>query len=160
PSSPLATQANVILGNTVLYGATAGRLFAAGQAGERFAVRNSGADVVVEGCGANGCAYMTGGTAVILGPVGDNFAAGMSGGMAFVYDEGRQLPELRQWRPGDLAAARFELLGGKAAGADPRACRGDAEPVRTAAAQRLGFGAGSLLAGGAEGDDEPARAAA
>ena len=69
PSSPLASHRNVIIGNTVLYGATAGRLFAAGQAGERFAVRNSGADVVVEGCGANGCEYMTGGTAVILGPV-------------------------------------------------------------------------------------------
>jgi glutamate synthase (NADPH/NADH) large chain len=92
PSSPLATQANIIIGNTVLYGATAGRLFAAGQAGERFAVRNSGADVVVEGCGSNGCEYMTGGTAVILGPVGDNFAAGMSGGMAFVYDEQDRLP--------------------------------------------------------------------
>ena len=86
-SSPLETQHNTIIGNTVLYGATSGKLFAAGQAGERFAVRNSGANVVVEGCGANGCEYMTGGTAVILGEVGDNFGAGMSGGMAFVLDE-------------------------------------------------------------------------
>lgn len=78
---------NTIIGNTVLYGATAGKLFAAGQAGERFAVRNSGATVVVEGCGANGCEYMTGGTAVILGGVGDNFGAGMTGGMAFVLDQ-------------------------------------------------------------------------
>jgi glutamate synthase (NADPH/NADH) large chain len=85
-SSPLASNANVIIGNTVLYGATAGKLFAAGQAGERFAVRNSGANTVVEGCGANGCEYMTAGVAVILGAVGDNFAAGMTGGMAFVYD--------------------------------------------------------------------------
>ena len=85
-TSTLVTNDNTIIGNTVLYGATAGRLFAAGQAGERFAVRNSGAEVVVEGCGSNGCEYMTGGTAVILGPVGDNFAAGMTGGMAFVYD--------------------------------------------------------------------------
>jgi glutamate synthase (NADPH/NADH) large chain len=85
-SSPLRTEANTIIGNTVLYGATAGQLFAAGQAGERFAVRNSGAEVVVEGCGSNGCEYMTGGTAVILGPVGANFAAGMTGGMAFVHD--------------------------------------------------------------------------
>jgi glutamate synthase (NADPH/NADH) large chain len=85
-SSPLASQDNAIIGNTVLYGATAGRLFAAGRAGERFAVRNSGADVVIEGCGANGCEYMTGGVAVVLGSTGDNFAAGMSGGMAFVYD--------------------------------------------------------------------------
>ena len=85
-SSPLKSNENVIVGNTVLYGATAGTLYAAGRAGERFAVRNSGATVVVEGCGANGCEYMTGGRAVILGPVGDNFAAGMTGGMAYVYD--------------------------------------------------------------------------
>ncbi len=85
-SSTLPSQDNSIIGNTVLYGATAGELFAAGQAGERFAVRNSGATAVVEGAGANGCEYMTGGTAVILGVVGDNFGAGMTGGMAFVYD--------------------------------------------------------------------------
>jgi glutamate synthase (NADPH) large chain len=85
-SSPLETQHNSIIGNTVLYGATAGKLFAAGQAGERFAVRNSGASVVVEGCGANGCEYMTGGVAVILGKTGGNFGAGMTGGMAFVLD--------------------------------------------------------------------------
>ncbi len=85
--SNLASQDNTIIGNTVLYGATAGKLFAAGRAGERFAVRNSGADVVIEGCGANGCEYMTGGNAVILGRVGDNFGAGMTGGMAFVYDD-------------------------------------------------------------------------
>jgi glutamate synthase (NADPH) large chain len=85
-SSPLATHENTIIGNTVLYGATAGKLFAAGQAGERFAVRNSGASAVIEGCGSNGCEYMTGGTVVILGEVGANFAAGMTGGMAFVYD--------------------------------------------------------------------------
>jgi glutamate synthase (NADPH/NADH) large chain len=85
-SSLLVARDNTIIGNTVLYGATSGKLFAAGQAGERFAVRNSGATVVVEGCGANGCEYMTGGVAVILGPVGDNFGAGMTGGMAFVHD--------------------------------------------------------------------------
>jgi len=101
-SSPLETNRNTIIGNTVLYGATSGKLFAAGQAGERFAVRNSGADVVVEGCGANGCEYMTGGTAVILGDVGDNFGAGMSGGMAFVLDEAgrferRANPETIVW---------------------------------------------------------------
>ena len=91
-SSPLASQKNTIIGNTVLYGATSGKLFAAGQAGERFAVRNSGANVVVEGCGANGCEYMTGGTAVILGATGGNFGAGMTGGMAFVYDEDGTFP--------------------------------------------------------------------
>ena len=85
-SSPMIAHENVIIGNTCLYGATAGNLFAAGRAGERFAVRNSGAATVVEGCGDNGCEYMTGGVAVILGPIGDNFAAGMSGGMAYVYD--------------------------------------------------------------------------
>ncbi len=91
-SSPLVAHQNTMIGNTVLYGATAGKLFAAGQAGERFAVRNSGARVVVEGCGSNGCEYMTGGVAVILGKVGDNFAAGMTGGMAFVYDAEEQFP--------------------------------------------------------------------
>ncbi|MEM7173577.1 MAG: glutamate synthase large subunit, partial [Pseudomonadota bacterium] len=91
-SSKLVSNENTIIGNTVLYGATAGRLFAAGQAGERFCVRNSGALAVVEGCGSNGCEYMTGGTAVVLGPVGANFAAGMSGGMAFVYDPDNTLP--------------------------------------------------------------------
>jgi len=87
------SQDNTIIGNTVLYGATSGKLFAAGRAGERFAVRNSGATVVVEGTGANGCEYMTGGTAVILGSVGDNFGAGMTGGMAFVFDEAGNFEE-------------------------------------------------------------------
>ena len=90
-ASPLRSNENTIVGNTVLYGATSGKLFAAGQAAERFAVRNSGASTVVEGCGSNGCEYMTGGTVVILGPVGDNFAAGMTGGIAFVYDPDDQL---------------------------------------------------------------------
>jgi glutamate synthase (NADPH/NADH) large chain len=79
-------RTNAIIGNTCLYGATSGKLFAAGLAGERFAVRNSGATAVVEGVGANGCEYMTGGTVAILGPVGENFGAGMTGGMAFIYD--------------------------------------------------------------------------
>ncbi len=85
-ASPLIADQNTIIGNTVLYGATAGYLFAAGRAGERFAVRNSGAKVVVEGCGSNGCEYMTGGIAVIIGRIGPNFAAGMTGGMAYLYD--------------------------------------------------------------------------
>ena len=84
--SNLDSQQNTIIGNTVLYGATSGKLFASGQSGERFAVRNSGAIAVVEGCDSNGCEYMTGGCVVILGKVGDNFGAGMTGGMAFVYD--------------------------------------------------------------------------
>ena len=85
--SNLVSNENTIIGNTVLYGATSGKLFAGGQAGDRFAVRNSGATTVVEGCDSNGCEYMTGGTAVILGEVGDNFAAGMTGGIAFIYDK-------------------------------------------------------------------------
>jgi glutamate synthase domain-containing protein 3 len=78
---------NVVVGNTVLYGATAGRAFFRGLAGERFAVRNSGANAVVEGVGDHGCEYMTGGRVAVLGPTGRNFAAGMSGGIAYVYDE-------------------------------------------------------------------------
>jgi glutamate synthase (NADPH/NADH) large chain len=85
-ASPLTASENTIIGNTVLYGATDGHLFAAGRAGERFAVRNSGAKVVIEGCGSNGCEYMTGGVAVILGSIGSNFGAGMTGGMAYLYD--------------------------------------------------------------------------
>jgi len=85
-ASPLTAADNTIIGNTVLYGATDGYLFAAGRAGERFAVRNSGAKVVIEGCGACGCEYMTGGIAVILGDIGANFGAGMTGGMAYLYD--------------------------------------------------------------------------
>jgi len=113
PSSNLASQDNTIIGNTVLYGATAGYLFAAGQAGERFAVRNSGAIAVVEGCGANGCEYMTGGTVVILGAVGDNFGAGFTGGMAFVHDpenlfEKRLNPETLVWQR--LASSHWESV--------------------------------------------------
>ena len=93
-ATEIDTEKNTIIGNTVLYGATSGKLFAAGQAGERFAVRNSGAISVVEGCGTNGCEYMTGGTAVFLGEIGDNFAAGMTGGMAFVYDPEAKLENL------------------------------------------------------------------
>ncbi len=84
--SPLEASENTIIGNTVLYGATDGFLFAAGRAGERFGVRNSGAKVVIEGCGSNGCEYMTGGVAVILGSIGANFGAGMTGGMAYLHD--------------------------------------------------------------------------
>src|SRR5437667_3178306 len=81
------TAEHVLLGNTALYGATAGRLFAAGRAGDRFAVRNSGAIAVIEGAGAHCCEYMTGGLVVVLGPVGRNFAAGMSNGTAYVLDD-------------------------------------------------------------------------
>ncbi|MGZ3945711.1 MAG: GltB/FmdC/FwdC-like GXGXG domain-containing protein, partial [Mucilaginibacter sp.] len=78
---------NIIIGNVALYGATSGEMFIRGMAGERFAVRNSGATAVVEGVGDHGCEYMTGGRALILGNTGRNFAAGMSGGIAWVYDK-------------------------------------------------------------------------
>lgn len=77
----------MICGNVSFYGATSGKAFILGTAGERFCVRNSGAYVVVEGVGDHGCEYMTGGRAVILGPIGRNFAAGMSGGIAYIWDE-------------------------------------------------------------------------
>ncbi|OYU68440.1 MAG: hypothetical protein CFE45_42760, partial [Burkholderiales bacterium PBB5] len=81
---------NIIIGNTALYGATSGEAFFRGVAGERFAVRLSGATTVVEGTGDHGCEYMTGGTVVVLGKTGRNFAAGMSGGIAYVFDEDGQ----------------------------------------------------------------------
>ena len=81
---------NIIVGNTVMYGATSGQTYFRGIAGERFCVRNSGASAVVEGVGNHGCEYMTGGTVVILGPTGQNFAAGMSGGVAYIYDPKKQ----------------------------------------------------------------------
>jgi glutamate synthase domain-containing protein 3 len=87
PGSPFDPMDNVIVGNTLLYGATSGEVFINGLAGERFAVRNSGATAVVEGLGDHGCEYMTGGVVVVIGPSGRNFAAGMSGGVAYVLDE-------------------------------------------------------------------------
>ena len=84
--STFKPEENILIGNVALYGATSGKAFFRGVAGERFCVRNSGAAAVVEGVGDHGCEYMTGGRAVILGPTGRNFAAGMSGGIAYVYD--------------------------------------------------------------------------
>ncbi|MFP4635590.1 MAG: glutamate synthase-related protein, partial [Nitriliruptoraceae bacterium] len=108
----------VLLGNTVLYGATAGELFVAGRAGERFAVRNSGATAVVEGTGDHPCEYMTGGTVIVLGPVGHNLGAGMSGGECYVHDEdgevlarvNRQLVEARRPDGAQLARVRELVL--------------------------------------------------
>ena len=114
--SPLVAAENTIIGNTVLYGATDGYLFAAGRAGERFGVRNSGAKVVVEGCGSNGCEYMTGGIAVILGTIGANFGAGMTGGMAYLYDPEGQVHDMLNMESlvtGPVAVQHWEdqLLG-------------------------------------------------
>ena len=108
--APFVAEDNIIAGNTILYGATSGELFLRGRAGERFAVRNSGGEAVVEGVGDHGCEYMTGGTVVVLGPTGRNFAAGMSGGTAFVLDlsPARVNPELVDLTP--LTAAEQESL--------------------------------------------------
>ncbi len=84
--SGFVPEENIIVGNVVLYGATRGEVFIRGRAAERFCVRNSGATAVVEGVGDHGCEYMTGGVVVVLGPTGRNFAAGMSGGIAYVWD--------------------------------------------------------------------------
>jgi glutamate synthase domain-containing protein 3 len=94
PSSPFDPAENILVGNVALYGATGGEAFFSGMAGERFCVRNSGALAVVEGVGDHGCEYMTGGRAVVLGAVGRNFAAGMSGGIAWVWDPEGRLPSL------------------------------------------------------------------
>src|SRR2546430_1968140 len=85
-SKSIAPKNNIIIGNVALYGATSGQAFFRGRAAERFAVRNSGAHAVIEGVGDHGCEYMTGGRVVVLGPTGRNFAAGMSGGIAYVWD--------------------------------------------------------------------------
>jgi glutamate synthase (NADPH/NADH) large chain len=97
---------NIIVGNTVLYGAVAGEAYFQGVAGERFAVRNSGAVAVVEGCGDHGCEYMTGGVVVVLGDTGRNFAAGMSGGIAYVYDENARFRKLC-----NMAGVELEKVG-------------------------------------------------
>jgi glutamate synthase (NADPH/NADH) large chain len=105
---------NIIVGNTVLYGAIAGEAYFQGVAGERFAVRNSGAVCVVEGTGDHGCEYMTGGVVVVLGRTGRNFAAGMSGGIAYVYDESGDF-ESRC----NMAQVKLEKLAAAAGGDDP-----------------------------------------
>jgi glutamate synthase domain-containing protein 3 len=98
--STFAPEANILIGNTVLYGATAGEAYFSGVAGERFAVRNSGATAVVEGVGDHACEYMTNGTVVVLGRTGRNFAAGMSGGLAYVYDPNGEFVRFRCNRAG------------------------------------------------------------
>ena len=105
---------HVILGNVALYGATAGTLYAAGRAGERFAVRNSGVTAVVEGVGDHGCEYMTGGTVVVLGRAGINFAAGMTGGLAWVYDEDGSFVRDVRFHPEFVDVAGFEEVDGEA----------------------------------------------
>ena len=101
-TSPFVAEDQIIAGNVILYGATAGECYIRGQVGERFAVRNSGAVAVVEGVGDHGCEYMTGGRVVVLGPTGRNFGAGMSGGVAYVYDPGRDFSERVNFEMVDL----------------------------------------------------------
>jgi glutamate synthase (NADPH/NADH) large chain len=159
-SSALDSKANTIIGNTVLYGATAGTLLAAGQAGERFAVRNSGATVVVEGCGANGCEYMTGGTAVILGKTGENFGAGMTGGMAFVLDEDGSFAGPRQPGEHHRGTAGFGLVGSAPEVADRAPFDQDRQPLVQCDPRRLGSLARQILAGRAARDARSARTSA
>jgi glutamate synthase (NADPH/NADH) large chain len=128
--STFESDQNIIIGNTVLYGATTGEIYVSGVAGERFAVRNSGATAVVEGVGDHCCEYMTGGRVVVLGKTGRNFAAGMSGGIAYVLDEEEDfdyycnmgMVELSlvedlndQKELSDLIARHYELTGSKVA---------------------------------------------
>ena len=110
---------NIIVGNTVLYGAIAGEAYFEGVAGERFAVRNSGAIAVVEGTGDHGCEYMTGGVVVVLGKTGRNFAAGMSGGVAYVYDTGQPVREALQSGDGEAGEAGADERRGRSGDAAP-----------------------------------------
>ena len=145
----------MIVGNTVLYGATSGRAFFRGLAGERFAVRNSGASAVVEGVGDHGCEYMTGGIAVVLGPTGRNFAAGMSGGIAYVLDEdgtferrcNTELVGFDPIEPGDAETLRAlveehrDRTGSAGGGPPARRLAAVARPLRQGDAARLQAGA-------------------
>ena len=147
PALAAAAHRQAIAGNTCLYGATEGRLHVVGRAGMRFAVRNSGASAVVEGIGPHGCEYMTGGVVVVLGPVGANFGAGMTGGRAYLYDpDGRHLPALdaRSVTGTRLSAA----IAGRADGAEfAHEVRALLESHRTAGSQlaaRLLAEAGAL----------------
>jgi glutamate synthase (ferredoxin) len=128
---------HVILGNVALYGATGGRLFAAGRAGERFAVRNSGATAVVEGVGDHGCEYMTGGTVAVLGRVGINFGAGMTGGVAWVYDADGSFVRDGRYHPEFLVAEGFNAI-------DPEAQNGLRALVETHV-ERSGSGLAQTL---------------
>jgi glutamate synthase domain-containing protein 3 len=150
PEASLAAQPNrqAIAGNTCLYGATAGRLHVVGRAGMRFAVRNSGATAVVEGIGPHGCEYMTGGTVVVLGPVGANFGAGMTGGRAYLYDpEGRHLPALDARSVSGTRLSAIVATGDDGAALLSAEIRGLLESHRTAGSElaaRLLSDAGTL----------------
>ncbi len=131
--SPFVAEEQIIAGNVILYGATGGEVFIRGQVGERFCVRNSGATAVVEGVGDHGCEYMTGGLVVVLGPTGRNFAAGMSGGIAYVYDPARTFGqrvnlELVDVEPLDASRRLHGARPGRAARRRDRVRRGGLAP--------------------------------
>ena len=119
PESPLNPEENIVVGNTVLYGAISGECYFRGVAGERFAVRNSGANAVIEGCGDHGCEYMTGGVVVVLGGTGRNFAAGMSGGIAYVLDEENTFNDLCNKSMVELETVPKEVRAANDDGIDP-----------------------------------------
>ena len=128
-----AAEENIIIGNVALYGATSGEAYICGMAGERFAVRNSGVDAVVESVGDHGCEYMTGGRVVVLGRTGRNFGAGMSGGVAYVLDESVAiLPARVQYADGGRRAAR-----GARGDAAVRPSVSDISSIRAAAGLKL-----------------------
>jgi len=115
-AAPFKAEDNVIAGNVVAYGATSGEIFIRGICGERFCVRNSGVEAVVEGTGDHGCEYMTGGRVVILGETGRNFAAGMSGGIAYVWDatgEFRQKVNMEMVEFEELDASDLDYVKGR-----------------------------------------------
>jgi glutamate synthase (NADPH/NADH) large chain len=141
-AAPRDPTKNIIVGNTVLYGAIAGEAYFQGVAGERFAVRNSGAVAVVEGTGDHGCEYMTGGVVVVLGDVGRNFAAGMSGGVAYVLDEGGGFGRMC-----NLAMVDLERLG---PGSTPLAGGEESGRPRQRALSAHDSGMGDLLRHDAE----------
>ena len=136
--SNFVPEENILIGNVVLYGATTGEAFFNGVAGERFAVRNSGATAVVEGVGDHGCEYMTKGLVVVLGKTGKNFAAGMSGGFAYVLDETGEFAATLCNRAGvDLDPSGSEGHGG-AAQSDRAACRVHRQSSRQVDSGELG----------------------
>ena len=159
-ASPLDAGQNTIIGNTVLYGATAGYLFAAGRAGERFAVRNSGAHAVIEGCGSNGCEYMTGGVAVILGQIGANFGAGMTGGMAYLYDPEGSAQILLNMDTLVTSAVTVPHWERQLRGLVERHLAENAQPTRRGDPSELGRGAAVLSPGLPQGDASKPRSPA
>jgi glutamate synthase (ferredoxin) len=162
----------VLVGNTVLYGATGGELYCRGRAGERFAVRNSGSTAVVEGTGDHACEYMTRGTVVVLGPVGRNLGAGMSGGRAFVYDPEGTLPERLNHQlieasepdPVDLEEVRalverhLELTGSPMAAAVLGSWSTARHAFRRVAPKAVAMAVGAVAADDDDSEDAPRRA--